>query len=58
MTPREHIIQTHFPTKKQFDAFLKKIGIQPPKTGGYQAHVEAVAKYSNKELQQLIINNK
>ena len=58
MTPREHIIQTHFPTKKQFDAFLKKIGIQSPKTGGYQARVEAVAKYSNKELQQLIINNK
>ena len=58
MTPREHIIQTHFPTKKQFDEFLKKIGIQPPKTGGYQARVEAVAKYSNKELQQLIINNK
>lgn len=58
MTPRENIINTHFPTKKQFDAFLKKIGIQPPKTGGYPARVEAVAKYSNKELQQLIINNK
>lgn len=58
MTPREHIIHTNFPTKKQFDTFLKKIGIQPPKNGGYLARVEAVAKYSNKELQQLIINNK
>lgn len=58
MTPREHIIRTHFPTKKQFDLFLKKIGIKPPKTGGYPARIEAIAKYSNKELQQLIINNK
>ena len=58
MTPREHIIKTHFPTKKQFDAFLKKIGIQPPKNGGYPARIEAVAKYSNKKLQTLIINNK
>lgn len=58
MTPREHIIRTNFPTKKQFDMFLKKIGIQPPKNGGYPARIEAIAKYSNKELQQLIINNK
>lgn len=58
MTPREHIIHTNFPTKKQFDTFLKKIGIQPPKNGGYPARIEAVAKYSNKELQTLIINNK
>lgn len=58
MTPREHIIHTNFPTKKQFDTFLKKIGIQPPKNGGYPARIEAVAKYSNKKLQTLIINNK
>lgn len=58
MNAKENLIRMHYPTKKAIDAFLTKIGEKTPKKGGYPARIEILSKYSYKEIQTFINNNK